>query len=178
MPNNMMNWIEVTGSKAVEVARCLMNGENSITFNKLIPMPKVLEGLNKVYSKGGNYYCREKEGVDNPFSELPRVPDDEIVIIIATHGTASWYDWRIEHWGTKWDAYEVSDINVWFGSEVPVGTSIEATEERFRACFYTAWSPPLLVYSALAKKLGLDTTTMQICWRDEFEEDITKGEWK
>jgi len=49
------------------------------------------------------------------------------------HGAPSWYEWRIAHWGTKWDLDD--------------GTDYELTEEgetaHLRYAFSTAWSPPL-----------------------------------
>lgn len=30
---------------------------------------------------------------------------------IADYGCITWYEWRIEHWGTKWNAYEASMVN-------------------------------------------------------------------
>jgi hypothetical protein len=44
-------------------------------------------------------------------------------------GRDSWYDWRILHWGTKWDA---DDVEGGVGSD----SEIEYT-------FQTAWSPPI-----------------------------------
>lgn len=30
---------------------------------------------------------------------------------IADYGCTTWYEWRIEHWETKWNAYEASMVN-------------------------------------------------------------------
>ena len=46
-----------------------------------------------------------------------------------------WYEWRIKHWGTKWDAVHI----------VPS----MAGDDVLRLQFDTAWSPPLPVYDAL-----------------------------
>jgi hypothetical protein len=42
----------------------------------------------------------------------------------------NWYDWRIEHWGTKWDAYSVS-IKKEFNIKKPY----------VKIYFQTAWAP-------------------------------------
>jgi hypothetical protein len=52
-------------------------------------------------------------------------------------GTTGWYDWRLEHWGTKWGIYN-------------------ATCERMDAntlvlSFDTAWSPPIPVFDKLVE---------------------------
>src|SRR6056300_1253603 len=53
----------------------------------------------------------------------------------AGEPTSGWYDWRLEHWGTKWDIYN-------------------ATCDRMDAntlvlSFDTAWSPPIPVFDKL-----------------------------
>jgi len=53
----------------------------------------------------------------------------------AGEPTSGWYDWRLEHWGTKWDIYN-------------------ATCDRMDAntlvlSFDTAWSPPIPIYDKL-----------------------------
>lgn len=45
------------------------------------------------------------------------------------------YDWCCDHWGTKWNAYEVAVVE-WCGMTVVL--------------FKTAWSPPLPVLDAMA----------------------------
>jgi len=79
-------------------------------------------------------FCAEPDWQNTPndSGELPS-PSDE-------HGTSHfqdgvtdqrWYEWRNQHWGTKWDAYCCA--NDW-GSEVP--------SENFSVKFSTAWMPP------------------------------------
>lgn len=61
-----------------------------------------------------------------------------------TFGAKDWYDWANLNWGTKWDvdAKIVSDEG---GVMLPDYRTV-----RFE--FDSAWSPPLPVYEALAKK--------------------------
>lgn len=49
-----------------------------------------------------------------------------------------WYDWNINNWGTKWDAYDVS---------IESHTDLSVTY-----CFNSAWSPPVNVFQALCLK--------------------------
>ena len=58
------------------------------SFNKIIPMPVELEGT--------------RAPVENPDSE-------ENKALRAKYGFDNWYDWRWEHWGTKWDACDIED---------------------------------------------------------------------
>ena len=51
--------------------------------------------------------------------------------LVAQHGTASWYDWALSHWGTKWGDYDAQIVD---GDEPePYGVFIT---------FLSAWSPP------------------------------------
>lgn len=51
----------------------------------------------------------------------------------------NWYDWNVEHWGTKWNAYSQSLESQWDGGD--------CCEVEIR--FDTAWAPPLPVIEAL-----------------------------
>lgn len=49
-----------------------------------------------------------------------------------------WHDWRINNWGTKWDANEVKEDAI--------------CEEDWIISFYTAWSPPCTFLCHAAKQ--------------------------
>ena len=53
----------------------------------------------------------------------------------------SWYDWRIQNWGTKWDVY--SCCNDW---------EDEQPSTEFNASFCTAWSPLSAEFMAVLSK--------------------------
>ena len=50
-----------------------------------------------------------------------------------------WYNWRVQNWGTKWDAYtmEIDDPDM---------------PHRFEVNFETAWSPPEEVANAIREQ--------------------------
>lgn len=50
----------------------------------------------------------------------------------------NWYTWRLENWGSKWEA----DISV----------IMRNPDESVSLYFNSAWSPPLPVYDALARE--------------------------
>jgi hypothetical protein len=52
-------------------------------------------------------------------------------------GKKNWFNWNIENWGTKWDAYEQDE------------KSVIRTEDTLTLTFQTAWSPPRLWVCAL-----------------------------
>jgi hypothetical protein len=61
------------------------------------------------------------------------------------HGSNNWYDWSVEHWGTKW---EVGDV----------GIEDEGESVTFR--FDSAWSPPVEAYRYAEEEQGLSVEAM------------------
>lgn len=53
-----------------------------------------------------------------------------------------WYDWRIKHWGIKWDV-EIFD---------PVVERINDTQSTISVAFQSAWNHPLELYEYLTEK--------------------------
>lgn len=83
MPNWVKNNVEF-GSEEV-IKKCMDDKNRDMDFNKIIPMPKILEddeGLEKLSLEERLLFVEENEGCDN------------------------WYDWRINFWGCKWGASE------------------------------------------------------------------------
>lgn len=56
----------------------------------------------------------------------------------AEEGIPNWYDWNVENWGTKWNAYDQSYEDLGYGCH--------------QLKFVTAWTPPKPVIRALRKK--------------------------
>lgn len=85
MPNHIQNRVtfDCSEEKLNEILTAIQkdSGENgnfgpgTVDFNKIIPMP------------------------DNIFKGLLGTEEKKI------YGKNNWYDWSIEHWGTKWNAY-------------------------------------------------------------------------
>ena len=71
----------------------------------------------------------ERDGWPLDFGKLVPMPSD-LVDEVTPKGTfPSWYSWRLENWGTKWNADSVS-------------VSGNAMEGSVTYEFVTAWSPP------------------------------------
>ncbi|MBQ7152683.1 MAG: hypothetical protein IJR83_01940 [Clostridia bacterium] len=111
MPNHVQNKLTFSGdSEKVQrliesiSAKDEAGGTGRIDFEKIIPMP---EGIFK-----------------GPLGSAER----------QQYGKNNWYDWSIEHWGTKWNAYN-TDFRPQSGTLV----------------FWTAWSAPHPVLEALAQ---------------------------
>lgn len=120
MPNHVLNVVEFycDEEKAAEIRRFMQNDaeEREFDFNKLIPMPEHIFRGNLGLEE------REKYGADN------------------------WYDWSIQNWGTKWNAYDVS----W---------------SMYSVCFDTAWSSVPKIIKKLSEKFP--DVKIDYRWADE-----------
>ena len=158
MPNHCFN--EVKAKKEI-LDEIYDYEKGKITFNKLIPMPKELENsvsdgsttIKKamyLYLNGdkdlleakweANKDAQQKYKTFDKMVEylFEKYPKEEVIrsyTCLQKYGTDNWYDWSIEHWGTKWDAYDCQ------------GSPQEGT-----LIFFTAWNPPDEIIKALCKK--------------------------
>ena len=103
---------------------------------------------NKLIINGERAYIDQILGdlINNEFTFGNTVPEPSDLNV-----DYDWYNWHIEHWGTKWDAYEANIIS----------NDLDTAELEF----LTAWSPP---------DKWLDTTSHQfptveftLYWVDE-----------
>ena len=81
--------------------------------------------------------------------ELPQyVEDPWRRLVFKSTGISDdrWYDWRIQNWDTKWDAYDV----------VVTDDDIEQVEIEFN----TAWSPP----EAICNQIREDYPDVSVSW--------------
>ncbi len=158
MPNHCFN--EVKAKKEI-LDEIYDYEKGKITFNKLITMPKELENsvsdgsmtIKKamyLYLNGdkdlleakweANKDAQQKyktfdKMVEHLFEKYPKEEVIRSYTCLQKYGTDNWYDWSIEHWGTKWDAYDCQ------------GSPQEGT-----LIFFTAWNPPDEIIKALCKK--------------------------
>ena len=114
---------------------------NTVEFDFTDATPEIKETLKKVsadYSAHGNqgdkvcffdafYPCPQDLKVDHKWPESEAMIENQ-----KKHGFSSWYDWCNEHWGTKWDACDLS---------------ITVTEDKVLGYFSTAWAPPIGFYA-------------------------------
>lgn len=100
----------------------------ALTADAKARLPAIVEG----FLSDGNEH--------SAFQAILPMPQ-ELKDTVAPSPMPNWYDWRVEHWGTKW-----SEANV----EI-----LDRTETLLRVQFETAWAPPLGIYSELCKQ-GFD----------------------
>ena len=111
MPNHCFNRIEIYGKEASKIASKIESEETPFDFTKIFPEPD--------YDKTEvEPTFRKEEGDDF------RMP--------------SWWDWRVQNWGTKWNSYDCEVI--------------EMDDEQVEYTFNTAWGPPEGVIEKLREK--------------------------
>jgi len=109
MPNN----VKITIKGKEEFLNQFRSDERIFDFEKIIPIPEEL--LNTIKGSGEN---------DDPLRNR---------ILIKKYGSANWYDWSVDNWGTKWNAYSEE-------------------EDEGERVFQTAWSPPEGIFNKLLEK--------------------------
>jgi hypothetical protein len=147
MPNHITNILEIDKNQE-EIAGLMQNGEELFDFNRIIPLPKELEGTqspaeivpdDKIKEKLLAWEKKNSED-SHSFKQGRPISETESKELIAKYGANDWYDWCLANWGTKWNSYEVS-----------------YSDDKKKIVFDTAWSCPLSVIEALSKKFK-DTT--------------------
>lgn len=119
--------------------------QNDVTFRHKDPamLRRVWQGF---YGKGlfGEFYPTPDDLAN---SVSPPANEDIARVNVAKYGAASWYDWNLQHWGTKWDV-----------SEDPQNDPDPEKEhyDEIRIAFDTAWSPPEEFFSKMSEELGFE----------------------
>ena len=142
MPNHCYNRVTIYGSgndtdeTRTQIAKLKEIFEGESVFPQIIPEPDwantpVMLGHEMRYGM-----TRANLGelpVDGRFQSTGQADD-------------RWYDWRIQHWDTKWDAYDVS-----VDDDDP---------DQLEVSFNTAWSPP----EAICSQIKEDYPDLAVSW--------------
>lgn len=104
MPNYVNVTLQVDGKGAKEFASAVKDAEGNLSFGSIRPVPEPL--MNDEWQNNKAVAAKN----------------------VKEHGFTGWYDWRVTHWGTKWEAIDPADIFI--------------KDERYQVFFMTAWSPP------------------------------------
>lgn len=123
MPNWCSNYVSMTHDDPAMLERARGAFARGELLNEFIPCPQAL--LTDGATTRGGPNAAEYDAI--------RAAN------IAEHGFESWYDWRVAHWGTKWD----------IGSE----EGAELVGDVLQLNFDSAWSPPCDAYARL-EELG------------------------
>jgi hypothetical protein len=173
MPNHVHNRLEILGSpeevtrirEAIKGGPWNDGGIAAIDFNKIIPMPAVLrerDGIMHIPTGLLQRVANGEETAECAAEEWAKATKTSAVVFpslvkqidwqsrcLHDTGFTSWYDWSVENWGTKWNAYGTpdrrdTDSTIWFD---------------------TAWSVPQPVIEALTAMFP--EVTFCITWADE-----------
>ena len=124
----------------IETIKDIFTGES--VFTQIIPEP---DWANTPLLTSDNRYGT-KYGNDGELPQYVEDPFKRLVFKSTDITDQRWYDWRVQNWDTKWDAYDV-----------------EVTDddpEQFEVEFNTAWAPP----EAICHKLREDYPDIAISW--------------
>lgn len=158
MPNHIKNRLTFLGDgeKIISVLDDLKQEEEwgTLDFNKIIPMPEELNmECNSQTDKGLAAYTDYATHAENPTPKTesqyrrlhPEIDNETWRLGKRAYqngqkfGAPTWYEWRIKHWGTKWNSY------------YPDGTFQEG--DKVTMGFSTAWSAPIPVLKKLSKMM-------------------------
>lgn len=162
MPNWTFNTITATGEEDdirafIETVKWQ---DQIFDFHRLIPMPALLKhtGCGQRTIEGKPVTCWYVINPDDPCPGEDGVrlftPEEEAEL--AQIGSRHWYDWAIDHWGTKWNAVRAEESD-----RGPGFVFLR---------FETAWSPPLPVFEAMFERFP--RVTFECTWQDECESVI------
>lgn len=118
----MPNWCECDLTVCGQMARVqeflefAKGGDSGFDFNRFIPYPEWF----RLQDEAAQAWKRDPHRI----GQAPR-----------NGFNSGGYDWYVENWGTKWNAYhvEIGEPSTW------------DNEASVDICFTTAWSPPLPV---------------------------------
>ena len=152
MPNHCHNRVTFypagdDTAKAIEDIKAIKQMfEDEDCFTQIIPEPDWAN--TPLMSKDVSYWLNDKRG---EVGELPQYVDGAFGKQLRFRSTDRpddrWYDWRLQNWDTKWDAYDVEVV--------------DPDPENLEIEFNTAWSPPEAICHALREKYE---DTVSISW--------------
>lgn len=157
MPNHTANNFTVTGPKAdvLRFVAQIKGTDSEIDFNKVLPIPDELRGTSspsrimtqeEIDQIWAEWNKRKDEGKLSSFEmERPMglgITQAKYDEFILKYGYADWYDWSIFNWGTKWNAYDVTEWSINECSEYTASATIY---------YETAWSPATALWLNVSK---------------------------
>tara|TARA_B100001287_G_scaffold129246_1_gene108919 strand:+ start:177 stop:671 length:495 start_codon:yes stop_codon:yes gene_type:complete len=143
MPNHCFNKVTIYGSSndteetREQIAKLKDIFEDEKIFTQIIPEPDWPNTplMSRDMPRYGGDVAKGSLG------ELPVKEEDPFqrYVFKSTGKTDDrWYDWRLQNWDTKWDAYDVS-----VDDDDP---------DQLEVSFNTAWSPPEAICHAIREQ--------------------------
>jgi hypothetical protein len=149
MPNHCHNRVTFYAQDCKDETRAqiaklkeIFSGES--IFGQIIPEP---DWANMPLLTSDTHYGT-KYGNDG---ELPILQTDRFGDSLRFQSTGiadqRWYDWRLQNWDTKWDAYDVEQHDF-------------DDPDQYEVTFNTAWCPP----DAICHKIREDYPDVSVSW--------------
>ena len=141
MPNHCYNRVTIYAhhsddeeNSREQIAKLKQIFEDEKVFGQIIPEPDwantpLLTSDNRFGTKYGN---------DGELPQKVTEPFENNVFKSTGIADQRWYDWRIQNWDTKWDAYDL--------------TVEDEDPDQLEVTFNTAWSPPEAICHALREQ--------------------------
>ena len=153
MPNHCHNRVTIYGSgndtdeTRAQIAKLKQMFEDEECFTQIIPEPDWAN--TPLMSSDMPKYAWDKP--KGKVGELPQYVDTaygkSLRFVSTDQIDDRWYDWRVQNWDTKWDAYDVEVV--------------DPDPENMEIQFNTAWSPPEAICHALREQFE---DTVAISW--------------
>lgn len=119
-----------SGSKQETAKKfAMLRKEKGKNWKRTAEFKKLAEGFDKTYTVVGEKFNVVSSRTYEEWADI----GDRYILNKELYGAETWYDWCVEHWGTKWNACDASWRNY------------DCVE------FDTAWSMPEPVYRCMAK---------------------------
>lgn len=118
-----------------EIAELISDENGEMTFDKISPEPKELQGVHSGFCRINGEDCsiwRTNEAGENVL-----IPEEERQRWLRDYGADNLYDWCCNTYGTKWGACHSGQVS--------------ADGYTIKVSFDTAWSPPTPVIEKLVK---------------------------
>ena len=137
MPNHCHNRVTFYSANTEDVAKLKKIFEGEEIFGQIIPEPD-WPNTPLMTSQNKSLYTNELKGTDGELPQKVEDPFQRYVFKSTGHADDRWYDWRVQNWDTKWDAYDVSVY--------------DDDPEQLEVSFNTAWAPPEPICSAIREQ--------------------------
>lgn len=121
MPNWCENHVTITHEDPAKIEEALAAFREGKLLNYAEPQPPELSNDELETWRAGGDELRKKLRAE----------------MLEKYGYESWYTWRIDKWGTKWDVD---------------GEVLDSSDNSLQLCFDSAWSPPIGAYRSLMDK--------------------------
>jgi hypothetical protein len=160
MPNLCENRMSVLGDKNDTDAfreRHITEENEGLDFETVVKMPEILRNISTGKTIiDGEMYQQWVEDQNDGSDKRALTPEERLELDAV--GYRSWYDWRVDHWGTKWNADPWHDTvtvkprwNLLDLADLGFETTVGPQDAELFYCFDTACGPPMPIFETLAK---------------------------